>query len=134
MPTLNDIISLIPVFISSFIGSWIQDFVITFSSHGKGHRFFTRTGMVLIGATLSTFLIGLGGSILLPATDWRIMCLASFVMGFLGFRLAVIFSKSFLGLELIGLGSIANSTKLSQMQIEEEERRNEGRPETKDGQ
>ena len=119
MPQLQDLLFLLPIFVTALIGASIQDFVITFSPTGKGDRYLTRIARILSGAILSTLLIGLGGSLIFPTADWKLSLLASFITGFAGFRLASVFAKTTAGLDLIGLKSIGDAMKLGDKEIDE---------------
>ena len=117
----DDLLYLIPLFVSAFLGSWIQDFIITFSPKGTQARFFTRSARVFIGAILSTALVGLGGEALFPTLDWKVTILSSFVLGFLGFRIANIFSRTTAGLDLIGLKNMGDAIKLAEIEMDDKD-------------
>lgn len=122
MPTLQDLMFLLPIGVTSFLGALSQDFMLFLISKEQGDSLFVRSGRVVVSAILSTMLVGFGTSILFPNLDWKILALSGFIMGFMGFRIATLFATSSFGLRILGRGDLADAIDLQEKDLKEKKK------------
>ena len=125
-------ISLLPIIISAMAGAISDDVVISVAGHEKGHApkpLGIRVARIIVGTILVIFVVGFGSDFFefSRGWGWKTRCVVAYTLGFLGFRIASIFSKTSVGLKLIGAGGLSDvidrqADKDKIQKLEEEER------------
>lgn len=110
--------SILPQVVSSLLGAASNDFVT--ASRGRHHKPWDRVIQVSVSVVLSTFLSGFGVPVLFPNLDWKSLSLVAYVLGFLGFRLATLFSVTTAGLRILGQNNLADAVDHEELKLKTE--------------
>jgi hypothetical protein len=124
-----NILSLLPIIISAFLGSISQDYFASIKKHRKlSERFFG----IIVSAVVSIMTVGFGGSIigLEKIVDWKAIAFISFIFGYVGTKIGQLLANTSLGLRLIGQDKTADA--LDWAQIEEDFKKKENDLKKKD--
>ncbi len=119
MQIISELLFLIPIFVSSLLGAFSQDFfeVISLQQENKQSNKQTisiKIGRLFVSTLIAVMLVGFGGSFfsMSKIVDWKILCFISFIVGFTGYRIGEWFSSKLGLLSIIGMGSLAEKMEL----------------------
>lgn len=97
MKELDFLIEILPIAVASLLGSVSKDAMDVASGKKEAHRFFR----IFVSFITSVFVVGFGLTTWMPNLDWKILALAGYMTGFVGFKLATILGHSLAALKLI---------------------------------
>jgi len=106
MKELDFLIEILPIIVASLLGSVSKD-VMDFARGKDERRRLFRVGVSFI---TSVFVVGFGVTSWIPNLDWKILALAGYASGFVGFKIATLLGDSLVALSLIpGVDKIRDS-------------------------
>lgn len=97
MKELDFLIEILPIIVASLLGSVTKD-TVDFAQ-GKDEK--RRSFRIVVSFITSVFIVGFGLTSWAPGTDWKLLALAGFATGFIGFRVAALLGNSLAALNLI---------------------------------
>ena len=101
MPTLTDIVSLIPIFVSAFLGAFSYDYFKIQNVNTFKETLINRIIGIFIGSTVATSTMAVAIIEILKDSDWKFQSFISLLLGFLGYRIAMLLAKTNFGVDIL---------------------------------